>query len=120
MTADELKLRFPRFSEHFIAANATDCGSPSAALLELRAGNGALAAPQFKAGNSGKHVVRITSHRRRLLDEDNLCEKYAVDSLRYAGILPSDAPDCCQIQTAQIKVASKQEEKTVIEIEYPA
>lgn len=73
-------------------------------------------APQAEAGHPGKYFVRVVSFRVHLLDEDNLCEKYHVDALRYSGLLPSDAPDQCRIITTQEKVATKAEERTEITI----
>jgi hypothetical protein len=70
-----------------------------------------------ETGDSGKHLVRVTSFRVVLLDEDNLCEKYHVDALRYSGLLPSDAPGRCRIITSQEKVAHKADERTEIVIE---
>jgi len=78
--------------------------------------NDALAKAQTQGGDKRRFLVIITSHRRRLLDEDNLCGKYHCDLLRYSGILPSDAPGQTQIQNRQVKVASKEDEKTVIEV----
>ena len=78
-----------------------------------------LAAAQVEAGNSKRYVVIVTSRRIRLLDEDNLIEKYHIDSLRYAGILPSDTPEACQIQVRQEKVAKKDQEETLIEVRIP-
>ena len=69
---------------------------------------------QVKASYSGKFVVRITSFRKRLLDEDNLAVKYHVDALRYAGIIPNDAPDKTHIEVSQIKSDTNM---TLIEIE---
>jgi len=76
-----------------------------------------LEADQAKEGDSGKYLVRVTSHRVHLLDEDNLCEKYHIDALRYSGILPSDAPDRTRIITTQKKVAQKSDQFTEITIE---
>ena len=70
-----------------------------------------------KARHPAKHVVRVTSFRVTLLDEDNLCEKYHVDALRYSGLLPSDAPGECRIITSQEKVSRKEDERTEILIE---
>ncbi len=60
--------------------------------------------------------MRVTSHRLRLLDEDNLCEKFVVDCCRYAGLIPTDSPDKAKIEVGQVKVGIKAAEKTVIEI----
>lgn len=67
--------------------------------------------------DSAKLLIRVKSFRRRLLDEDNLVEKWHVDALRYAGIVPSDAPDKAKIEVSQEKVKTKEEECTVITIE---
>lgn len=76
-----------------------------------------MAAPGIEGGNPTKFSVVVTSYRRRLLDEDNLVEKWHVDALRYAGILPADSPDQARIQVKQEKVRTKEEECTVITIE---
>jgi len=78
--------------------------------------NAALPKAQTKVRDCRRFLVVITSHRRRLLDEDNLCGKYHCDLLRYAGILPSDAPGQTQIQNRQIKVAKAEDECTEIEV----
>jgi hypothetical protein len=64
-------------------------------------------------------LVRIVSHRRRLLDIDNLTggAKYFCDGLRYAGLIPGDRPDQITLEVSQRKVKSKAEERTEIEIE---
>ncbi len=100
-------------------AHTEDRCRPPDPLLERHLPNEPLAADQTKAANSTRYSVRVTSYRRRLLDEDNLAEKFHVDALRYAGILPSDAPERCEIITTQAKVRTKAEEKTVIEITLP-
>ena len=61
-------------------------------------------------------LVRVTSIRNRLLDEDNLCEKYHVDLCRYAGALPDDTPDKVKIEVCQRKAAKGERERTEIVI----
>lgn len=92
---------------------------PPDPILERHLPNEPLAADQAQESHPGIYSVHVTSYRRRLLDEDNLCEKFHVDALRYAGILPSDAPQSCHIQTTQKKVCTKAEEKTEIVIIIP-
>lgn len=65
---------------------------------------------------SGRYVIRVVSHRRRLLDEDNLSSKAANDVLRYCQFVPDDAPETTHIITTQKKV-KKGDEKTVITID---
>lgn len=90
----------------------------SLALVERALGDGPLAAGEGQDGHPRKFLVRVTSYRVRLLDEDNLCEKYHVDLCRYAGLLRSDAAGKARIVTTQEKVGSREDERTVIEI-YP-
>jgi hypothetical protein len=66
--------------------------------------------------DSARFLVRVVSYRKRLLDEDNLCEKAIVDCLRYARIVPGDAPGTTRIETTQKKVGKGEAEKTLIEI----
>jgi len=78
--------------------------------------NEPLGTNQGEASHSGRLVVRVESFRRRLLDEDNLAIKWAVDALRYAGIIPDDSPDKVSIKACQQKVKTKEEERTEITI----
>lgn len=113
MTPDEFKALFPRASADTIAKN---CGPWPAAKLEPSPCDAPLDAQEVQRPASGRVLVRVTSCRRRLLDEDNLCEKYHVDLLRYSGILPSDEPGKTKIEVSQVKVGSKDPERTEIEI----
>jgi len=87
------------------------------AIVERVTGDGTLGPRKVEKRHTAKFLVRITSFRRRLLDEDNLAEKYHVDCCRYAGLIPSDAPGCAKIETAQKKVGMKEDEYTLIEID---
>jgi hypothetical protein len=84
--------------------------------LERNPGDGAVAPVQVQAGIGRRFSVHVTSYRKRLLDQDNLCCKYLVDLCRYAGILPSDAPGTAEIKVSQQKVGPKEPERTTIEI----
>jgi hypothetical protein len=57
----------------------------------------------------------LKNFSRARLSEDNLCEKFHVDALRYLGLIPDDAPKVCKIETSQIEVQNDAEEKTAIE-----
>jgi len=74
-----------------------------------------------QAGGPGRIKLQITIYRKRTLDADNLAGgcKYLVDGLRYAGIIPDDAPEQISFQVEQEKVKEKSQEKTVIELTYP-
>lgn len=86
--------------------------------MERPAGHGALAEEKGEAGDSGRFLVRITSYRNRLLDEDNLSEKYFCDLCRYAGIIPGDRPEEAKIEVSQVKVP-KDQERTLVEVWFP-
>lgn len=64
--------------------------------------------------------VRITviSYRCRLADSDGISAKAAIDGLVRCGILRDDSPEfVTEVRYRQIKVKTKDEQKTVIEIE---
>lgn len=105
-----LKELFKHASPDFLQLN----GQAPAPKLERSSGDGTLAKGEVKEGDTGRFFVSVVSFRRRLLDEDNLCEKYVVDCARYSGLLPADAPDCTSIKVSQEKVKSKEEERTEI------
>jgi len=116
MTHNELTRRFPKASAAFIAANLSAGAAEQAAKLECHTGNEPLGAKEVQGSTGQRFLVRITAHRKRLIDEDNLCEKYLVDLLRYARVIPDDAPGVCKIEVSQKKVGKGQPEKTIIEV----
>lgn len=118
VTPDELKRLFPNASAATIAANQ-DHIPHQTAQPERDSGHALSAAPCAEAADSGRFVVRVTSFRKRLINEDNLVPKYHIDSLRYAGLLPSDAPEQTAIHTTQQKVEEAHEERTEVEITPP-
>ena len=97
--------------------NPNDTGK--AAILERTAGNAALVETQVQSRTGDRIRVRIESVRKRLLDEDNLVSKYHTDLCRYSGLIPSDAPGICKIETTQRKAEKGEEERTEITITYP-
>lgn len=128
MTSNEIRRRFPNASASLLAANADNpelplegqAGRDSDAIvrpeLERSAGHGAVGKGKAKKGDSRRFLVRVTSIRRRLIDEDNLCEKYVVDCCRYAGLLPSDDPGQTRIEARQRKAGKEEAEGTLVEI----
>ena len=116
MTYNELTRRFPKASAAFIAANLSAGAADEAAKLECSLGNAPLETKEVQRPTGQRFLVRITSHRKRLIDEDNLCEKYVVDLLRYSRVIPDDSPGVCKIEVSQTKVGKGQPEKTVIEV----
>ena len=97
-----------------IGVQADGAGSP--AELERDSGDGAVGEIPIHKGLGRRFLVRVKAFRGRLLDEDNLCEKYHVDLCRYAGALPSDAPGTAKIEVSQEKVGPKEQERVEIEI----
>jgi len=75
-----------------------------------------LAADEVQEGTGGRVLVRFTSVRKRLLDEDNLCAKFHCDLLRYAGLISGDEPGKTSIKTTQRKAGKGEAEHTAIEI----
>ena len=98
--------------------NQTDRAG-KAAKLERNLGNGPLAKGEAEKGNSERVLVRVTSVRKRLIDEDNLAEKYHVDCCRYAGLIHGDEPSKTKIEVCQRKAAKDESEHTIIEITTP-
>ena len=100
--------------------NANNTNDPGKApILERTAGNAALVETQVQGRTGDRILVRIESVRKRLLDEDNLVSKYHTDLCRYAGLIPSDAPGVCKIETTQRKAEKGEAERTEITITYP-
>lgn len=87
--------------------------------MERDSSDAPLATGQVQEGANGRILIRVTSIRRRLADEDGLCEKYMVDCCRYAGLVLDDAPGICKIETTQRKAAKGEAERTEIAITYP-
>lgn len=117
--------RFPNASKSFVKLNAAHATAPTdilahdtdtPAILERYSGASSLGKKKDKGSDSVRFLVRVTSFRVRLLDEDNLCEKYHVDCCRYAGVLPDDAPEKTSIEVSQQKVSRKEDERITIDI----
>lgn len=71
------------------------------------------------SGVSGRVRVRVLSYRRRLIDPDNLTAKYFVDACRYSGLIRDDTAKEIEFTVGQVKVATKAEQRTEIEIVTP-
>lgn len=111
-------MNFPNASKSFHALNPHLARTGKATKLERDSGNAALEAPQTQSLHSGRVFVRVTSVRKRLLDPDNLCEKYHLDCLRYAGLLRDDTAAEIDLKTQQRKAAKGEEEHTEIQVDY--
>ena len=78
--------------------------------------NDAFCKGQAPQADSRRRLVRVVSYRCRLLDPDNLCAKYHIDGLRYAGLIRNDSQSDIVLELSQQKVTTKAEERTEIEI----
>jgi len=116
MTPDEIRRLFPNASSSLLQANL-DLADTGATPKPKRApSDAAMGKAQVQAGVGPRFFIRVTSIRKRLLDEDNLVPKYHIDLLRYAGVVPDDAPGTCKIETRQRKAAKGEVEETIIEV----
>ena len=115
MTYAQLRAKFPHASESFLRANST--GGVEEDPKPQRTVQHEPVEPKTGAGEHSKRfVVRITACRQRLLDPDNLCPKYFIDGLRYAGLIPDDTPDQIELEVRQEKVTLQSDECTVIDL----
>ena len=116
---DEATIRklFPHASASLFKANKADRDAKGAK-PERVVRNEQMEKASRKESDSIRRQVRIVSFRQRLLDIDNLYGgvKYFVDSLRYAGLIRNDDPESISLIVSQVKVKTKQEERTEIEI----
>lgn len=102
---------FPNASPDLLSRNTSQV-----AIVERDFRDEPLAKKEVQRRSSERVLVRVTSVRKRLLDEDNLCEKYHVDLCRYAGVISGDEAGKTKIETAQRKAEKDEEEKVIIEV----
>lgn len=124
MNSTELKKRFPNASQSFLKENADDHrvdGSLPDAKPKRPTKEPLGKAATGEAPIMGSIALGITGYRCRPLDPDGHAGgcKYIIDGLRAAGLLFDDNPWAIRLQTEQVKVRSRKEEKTVIRITYP-
>lgn len=116
MTNDQLNELLANASASTRQLNLPTGGAGTVAKLEHHSGDAAVGPVQVQTGNSPRFLVRVTTRRSRLVDEDNLCEKFVVDLLRYAGVIPDDAPGTTKIEVAQQKTRKGQDEVVTLEV----
>jgi len=97
--------------------NTNDTGTP--AKLEQDTRHGSLAKKPIETHTTSRVHIRFESVRKRLLDPDNICEKWTLDCLRYIGVIRGDEPDKITLETSQRKAEKGEEERTEITITYP-
>lgn len=123
MTANELRRFFPTASASTIRANTdadpvrirpTEPQQDPASKLD-----GVLQRKEKSAERIANRVIlRITGFLSRPYDPDNFAGgcKAVIDQLRYAGLIKNDSPEHIRLEVEQVKVKTKAEQKTVIEI----
>lgn len=85
-------------------------------ILESNPGNAPLATEKVQRSAGSRFLVRVTTRRKRLIDESNLCYKYHEDLCRYAGALPSDAPEVTHSEVSQTKCRKGEPEEITITV----
>lgn len=110
MTENEIRRRFPNASASLFRANSEAPGAKP----EPAVRHEPLAQAPREDGHTGRCSVSIVSYRQRLCDPDNLVGKYFLDALRYEGVIKDDTAALIEYSIRQEKVASKEDERTVI------
>jgi len=117
VTENELKRRFPNASQATIARNVSADNQAPSPEPKRPVRDEPLAKGEGEKENPNRVRIRVISLRRRLIDPDNLCPKYHVDCLRYAGFIRNDTAHDVILEVSQRKVQSRADECTIIEIE---
>lgn len=121
MTRDELKLRFPKASESFLRANATDYPAVAPRLPAQKPQpdqrKAVLHPRKAYEGGCRRPTVIITRCSTGSLDRDNLyaAAKKIIDCLFADGRIPGDGPEHIELFVFQKKVTAKSK-GTLIEI----
>ena len=97
---------FPNASPDLLSRNTSQ-----AAVVERDSRDEPLAKKEVQRRTGERVLVRVTSVRKRLLDEDNLCEKYHVDLCRYAGVISGDEAGKTKIETTQRRLKKTKKKK---------
>jgi hypothetical protein len=119
MNRNQLLRLFPNATESTIAANADPDNSGTPPALECNPRHAPLGAKKVQRRPIERVHIVVTSVRRYDADDDNLCEKYHIDLLRYAGIIQGDSQKHCKIETSFRKAKKGEEEHTEITITKP-
>jgi hypothetical protein len=100
-------------------ANHQTYNTGTIAKLEQNTRHGSLAKKPIETHTASRVHIRFESVRKRLLDPDNICEKWTLDCLRYIGVIRGDEPDKITLETTQRRASKNEEEHTEIIITYP-
>jgi Holliday junction resolvase RusA-like endonuclease len=74
--------------------------------------------PKGKEARGNRTHLRITRYSTRPLDCDNYAGgcKPIIDQLRYAKLIKDDSPEDIEVEFKQVKIKTKDQERTEIEI----
>lgn len=114
MTREQLLAKFPNASPEFIRLNSDPARGNPTAVVEHGDANARRAETPAIDRNTERFIVRIVSVRKRLLDPDNICEKFLIDGLRYAGLISNDDPGKITLETSQRKTERGEKEHTLV------
>lgn len=107
----------PRWTKHELGqklqSGAVTVGESQGPIAQRPVCDEPLAPQPGEKGHSTRLHVRITSFRSRLIDPDNLCPKYFIDCLRYAGLIQNDTADDITLEISQKKAKHN---RTLIEL----
>jgi len=115
-TREQILKRYPNANERFIQRVIDADSAGPVAIVERPAVSAPLETVKNQKGPAGRIFIRFVSVRKRLLDPDNICEKYLLDCLRYTRLISGDEPEKVSIQTTQRKCQQGESEKTIVEI----
>jgi hypothetical protein len=116
VTRNEILRRYPNASAAFIRANVTH-GSPPGPEPKQAVRPRAHGKVQGTQEDSPRYSIRIIACRKRLIDPDNLCGKFFIDALRYAGVILEDTASVMDYSISQQKTQPGQEEYAIINIQ---
>jgi hypothetical protein len=86
--------------------------------LERNLSGSPLGKNQDESGTTTRVHIRFVSVRKRLIDPDNLAEKWLLDCLRNCRAIDGDEPEKITLETTQRKVTKGEAEHTRIDIYY--
>ena len=74
-----------------------------------------------EAQSSARTIVSIVRASTRSLDQDNLVGsvKSLLDCLRLARLIRDDTTEAIELHVSQVKVKTRKEQGTLVQIEYP-
>lgn len=116
MKHDDLKKLYSGGSQSFQKLNQPVATGLPSAKPESRSVPALASGATNETGCTGRVRVTLTAFRCRLQDPDNAVWKWTVDCLRHAGYVRNDTEQDILLDVRQIKVETKEQEGTLIEL----